>query len=221
MKLRKSISRSKHGVVELSALLPLFSVVIVGTVAFIVALGTLLNYQMKLALLAQTGAQVYINTYQWEGSIRPGITTDKVNATVQTAVQTCANEMGIGAVTATPSLSVNPNRDGVSYITVSVKADRLTFLSFGGLIPGTVSNCIQTVKFPYGNVSPPALGYLCAGNVPPNPDLDGAGGVLAPAYGGGTTPNYNPIAILNALNPYLPFEQQYEFYASDGGYRPI
>lgn len=213
-------NRSSRGMVELSVLLMLLTIVISAAAALISAVGMLSNYQMKLAYAAQSGAIVYMNTSQWQGFARPGVTTAQVNTIVQKAVQATATKMGLGTVTATPSIVVNPNGDGVSYVKVKVQADSLTLLTFGGLIPATLSGFSQTVTFPFGNTSPISAAFLAADNNPPNGYVSGPGGVVVPAYGGSVA--YDPGVVSDSLSGPLSNDFEYhEYFARDGGFRPL
>lgn len=213
----KSAQRNKRGitVAELVAMLPLLTILGFGGACLVASLGLLQDYKMKLAYVAQAGAQVYVNTSQWQGAKRPGVDAEQV---VSNTIQECATQMGLGTVKSSISVSPdNPNSDGVTYLTVTVSGAS-PLLPFARAI-GTISNVSESVTFAYGNQNPIALAYVVGEDTPKDPDLDGPGGILMPSYGGGL--DYDPNQIVNNMIIQVPAEQQLEYYGSSGGYRPL
>lgn len=211
---------SGASIAELAVMLPLFFVLGLGGAALVASIGMFMDYKLKLANTAQAGALVYMNTGQWQGAARPGMTASQINTIVQTAVQNCATQKGLGPVTAVISnASASPDADGLSYVTVTVTAANLSLLPLGSSIPTSLAGLSDSVTFAFGNQNPIALAYVVGGDTPADPFLSGPGGVLMPAYGGGV--RFNPVTITNNLSVPLPTSQLIEYFETDGGYRPI
>jgi len=210
-------------VAELAAMLPVMMVVILGGTALVAGIGLFMDYKLKLSQAAQAGALVYMNAFQWQGAKRP-LTDEQVDAVVHTAVQRCANQMGLGQVSEQIAVSLNPDADGVSYITVTVTASSLALLPLPSAVPANLAGVSSGVTFAYGNPNPIGLAYVVGGDTPNDPSTNpaaniGPGGVLVPAYGGGA--NYNPYPLTNSMLLAVPNSNYLEYYQTYGGYRPM
>lgn len=228
---RHSRSSRASTLAEFAATLPFIVLTVVAGIAMIGVSFLYMYYKLKLTCATQMGTLVCMDTFQWQGAQRPGSPANQVSNVVLSSVQNYLTQMGIPSATiSAPTVSLNPNDDGASFIIVKVTASNLPLLPAGGFIPASFSGISETTTFACGNPAPIGVAYIFGDDTPTNPSLSGAGGVLVPVYGGSMDPAMvppeNPGASVVYSFPQPPSSsmatgQFHELYSTLGGYRPM
>lgn len=214
-------------IAEFAATFPVLITFTILMIALIIFAFLYMNYRLKLTYGTLTSSLVFLDSFQFCGLQRPDQPADLVNNLVQSDVQRNLKSLGFSKVSvSTPAVAINPNGDGVSFLSLNTTVQDLPLISLGGMVPKKIATLNQTTVFASGNTSPIAAVYVCAGNVPPNRDLDGAGGILVPAYGGGRDPFARPAVagfsiVYTFPQPIVPGDRFITLYSSNGGFRPI